>query len=497
MTRSVLVHDNVRVLDALVAAVVDTTSDAVIGQDPDGLITVWNTSAERIFGVGRREAIGTSFARFLDDRAAGRWRELLMRVRSGERIDLASLTLRREGGLVVNASIHLSPLNESRGEFFGSSLVVHDQTEELIAQQTLAAGEEQVRRSEALANAGSFVIDGGDYSEQWSEGMHRIYRVTPEDFDGTRGGHLNLVHPDDRADVASVMTDALERGTSAEQDHRLAGADAATWVFLAVEPVIDQFGRVTGISGVCQDVTARKEAEAAVREALAVEQKVSEELRQLDALKDDFLATVSHELRTPLTSIGGYASLLAKKHPDLVELIAPIERNASEMSRMIETLLDFCRLTAGQVSLHPQPVELAPLVEECVPRSTTALIPEFRNEIPSDVTVLADPDALRRILGNLLGNAVRYAGSESTVCINATIEASGSTLITVGDNGPGIAAVHVQRLFERFYQVPGEAARRGTGIGLAIVHEYVAKLGGTVWCESVEGVGATFLIRLP
>jgi signal transduction histidine kinase len=76
-------------------------------------------------------------------------------------------------------------------------------------------------------------------------------------------------------------------------------------------------------------------------------------------------------------------------------------------------------------------------------------------------------------------------------------EADGSTLLTVADNGPGIAASHLERLFERFYQVPGEAARRGTGIGLAIVHEYVVKLGGTVWCESVEGVGATFLIRLP
>jgi two-component system OmpR family sensor kinase len=67
----------------------------------------------------------------------------------------------------------------------------------------------------------------------------------------------------------------------------------------------------------------------------------------------------------------------------------------------------------------------------------------------------------------------------------------------VADDGPGIAPIHLARLFERFYQVPGKAARRGTGIGLAIVHEYVTKLGGTVWCESTEGVGATFLVRLP
>jgi PAS domain S-box-containing protein len=495
MTSESLVGDSARIA-ALASSAVDTTSDGVIGQDPDGLITFWNTSAERIFGASRSDVMGTTFARFLDNRASDRWRDLLMRVRVGERIALASVALRREGGLVVNATIHLSPLFGPDGEFLGSSLVIHDRTEEVIAQQTLAAGEEQVRRSEALASAGSFVIDGADFSEQWSDGMHRIYGVSPEDFDGTRAGHLELVHPEDRANVASVMTEALERGIAAEHDHRLAAGDVVTWVFLAVEPVVDQFGRVTGISGICQDVTARKKAEAAIREALAVEQKVSEELRELDALKDDFLATVSHELRTPLTSIGGYASLLAKKHPELQELIGPIERNSSEMSRMIETLLDFCRLTAGQVVLHRQPVALAGLVDDCMPHSLTAG-PDFRNEVAADLELVADPDALRRIVGNLLSNAARYAGATSTVRIQATPEASGSTLITVADNGPGIAPAHLERLFERFYQVPGEAARRGTGIGLAIVHEYVAKLGGTVWCESADGAGATFLVRLP
>jgi PAS domain S-box-containing protein len=495
MTSSRLARDTARVA-ALAMAVSETTSDGVVGHDPDGLIISWNTSAERIFGASREDVVGTSFARFLDSRTSGRWHELLTRVRVGERIALASVALRREGGLVVSASIHLSPLTGPDGEFLGSSLVVHDRSEEVIAQQTLAAGEEQVRRSEALASAGSFVIDGVDFSEQWSDGMHRIYGVSPADFDGTRAAHLDLVHPDDRASVAAVMAEALERGVGAEYDHRLASGDGVSWVFLAVEPVVDQFGRVTGISGICQDVTARKKAEAVVREALEVEQKVSEELRQLDALKDDFLATVSHELRTPLTSIGGYASLLAKKHPELQELIGPIERNSTEMSRMIETLLDFCRLTAGQVVLRRQPIALASLIDECVPHIFSEDL-DIRNEVPADLELVCDPDALRRIVGNLLGNAVRYAGTASTVRIQAVVESTGSTLITVADNGPGIAPVHLERLFERFYQVPGEAARRGTGIGLAIVHEYVARLDGTVWCESTEGTGATFLVRLP
>jgi two-component system, sensor histidine kinase len=497
VTSSDLARDHGLALPAFATAVVDTTSDGVVAQDPAGQINVWNTSAERIFGVSRRDVVGTTFARFFDDRAQNRWGELLNRVRAGERVNLPSVTLRREGGLTVDAAVHLAPLHDEHGVYAGSSLIVHDRTEELISQRTLAAGEEQVRRSEALASAGSFVIDGDDFSAQWSDGMYRIHGVTPEQFDGTRAAHLELVHPADRASVATAMTNALERGTASEQDHRLA-SDPVTWMFLAVEPVADQFGRVTGISGICQDVTARKAAEAAVREALEIEQKVSEELRQLDALKDDFLSTVSHELRTPLTSIGGYAALLGKRHPELDELIGPIERNATEMARMVETLLDFCRLQAGQVVLRFESVALAEIVDECTPHAAISRpVPDYRNEVPRDFVVTADPDALRRVMGNLMSNASRYAGPAAVVRITATTEPGGTTLITVADNGPGIAASHLDQLFERFYQVPGETARRGTGIGLAIVHEYVTKLGGSVWCESVEGVGATFLIRLP
>jgi PAS domain S-box-containing protein len=494
VTSNALLGDTARAA-ALAVAVSDTTSDAVIGHDPDGLITDWNTAAERIFGASRDEVMGTSFACFLDNRASDRWRELLGRAQAGERVALASVNLRRKGGLVITASLHLSPLRDLDGGILGSALVVRDRTEELIAQKTLAAGEEQVRRGEALASAGSFIIDGEDFSEQWSDGMHRIYRLSPEGFDGTRAAHLELVHPDDRPSVASVMTAALERGTAGELDHRLA-SDDMTWLFLAVEPVIDQFGRVTGISGFCQDVSERRAAEAKAREALLVEQKVSEELRHLDALKDDFLSTVSHELRTPLTSIGGYAALVAKKHPELNDLIEPIQRNSAEISRMIESLLDFCRLSAGQVVVHPQPIALAKFVDECVP-GMLGTLPEIRNEVPGDFEVVADADALRRILGNLLSNAIRYAGSSSTIEVTVEVEAAGTTLIGVADNGPGIPEIHQERLFERFFQVPGEAARRGTGIGLAIVREYVDRLGGSVWCESTEGAGATFFVRLP
>lgn len=486
-----LIGDRERVA-ALAAAVIATTSDAVVSHDASGVITSWNTGAERIFGAARADVLGTSFDQFVGLRGVERWHDLLTRVAAGERVDLASLALHRSDEQVVTASIRLSPLRDASGDVVGSVAVIHDRSEEVIAQQTLADAEEQVRRGEVLAGAGRFVIDGGDFSAQWSEGMYRIFE-TAEDFEPTRTAHLELVHPDDRPMVATAITEAIERGVAAEHDHRLA-RHPGRWVFLAVEPVVDQFGRVTGVSGFCQDVTVRKRAEEAARAALMIEQKVSDELRRLDALKDDFLATVSHELRTPLTSIGGYAALIAKTHPDLGEMVDPIQRNAAEMSRMVETLLDFCRLTADQVFVDRRPVSLAPLVDQAVPKRVKTRV---RNDVPEDFELVSDADALRRILAHLLDNAARYSGPEAGIVVSACREEGGSVRVEVTDDGPGIAAEHLDRIFERFYQVPDAASRRGTGVGLTIVREYAARLGGSVACESNEGLGTTFIVRLP
>jgi PAS domain S-box-containing protein len=341
------------------------------------------------------------------------------------------------------------------------------------------AAEDQVRRIEALSGTGSFFIDGREFTEVWSEGMYRIHGVGAAAFDGTRAAHLRLIHHEDRDRVAAMLTAALEHGVAGRQDHRLAATGGASWASTTVAPVLDQFGRPAGIDGFCQDVSERKQTEI--------------RLRELDAIKDDLLATVVHKLRTPLTSVGGYASVLRKKHPDLDELVGPIERNAADMSRMIETLLELCRLSADQFPIRPQPLELAALVQDCVRSAPDG--PDYGVDIPADVEVVADGEALRQIMSNLLMNAAQYSDAPATVRVDASREADGSTLIRVADAGPGIAPSNLERIFDRFYQVPG--TRRGCGLGLAIVREYASRLGGDVWCESTEGAGATFVVQLP
>lgn len=478
---------------ALLEAVLGAVDDAVIQHSREGTIVTWNRAAERLFGASADEAVGTSFIRFLATDDQHTWQGCVDRALCGERLT-TNLRVRGAGGLGLHAMAELVPVHSGTGSIDCLYLVLRDLTDRKLAQETLTATEYRVGRSEALAGSGSFVV-ANDGSVQWSAGIYRLLGLSLVDAPPSRDAYLRLVEASDRPAVEALVDAALHDGTPGEIDHRVVVDGRARWIFLTVEPRRDDTGALVGARGTCFDITARKEAEDVVRAALEREQRANDELRELDALKDEFLATVSHELRTPLTAIVGFSALLGKKAPEFSELVDPIYRTGCEMARMVETLLDYSRLHAGAISLQLAPIELVKKVSSCFERLEG---PEHTlvNDVPDDLQVVADPDAMDRILGNLVGNAVRYSGIGSTVRVSA-MQDDDSVLISVSDNGPGIPAQHQERLFERFYRAPGQTKQRGTGIGLAIVQEYVARQRGIVWCESELGKGTTFFVRLP
>jgi signal transduction histidine kinase len=227
------------------------------------------------------------------------------------------------------------------------------------------------------------------------------------------------------------------------------------------------------------------------------EREAGEELRRLDKAKEEFLATVSHELRTPLTAILGFSSLVRSIAVEHEHMLAPIERNALDMHQMIERLLDYSRLEAGRVAIEPRSIGLAEQVEKaCYQLQSVLAGRHVEADVPSDLMVWADPDAVQRILVNLLGNAAKYALAPAAIRISAEPGGQG-TVVSIADEGPGIDVEHQAQIFERFYRVPGATrAQRGTGVGLAIVAQYVELHGGSVWVDSVPGKGSTFRFDL-
>jgi two-component system phosphate regulon sensor histidine kinase PhoR len=219
----------------------------------------------------------------------------------------------------------------------------------------------------------------------------------------------------------------------------------------------------------------------------------------------EFVANVSHELRTPLTSIQGYVeTLLDDPNPSpetTQEFLGIILKNAARMNRLTVDLLALAGVESPDYQLHAQPVPADMLVKDAIAALGGIVVDsdvmlEFTGA-PS-VNVMADPDSISQVFGNLVENSLKYAGEGKRICVGAHALESEVEFI-VQDFGPGIASEHLDRIFERFYRVDKARSREsgGTGLGLAIVKHIAQVHGGRVWVESELGRGAAFHFTLP
>ncbi|HEX8432264.1 MAG TPA: ATP-binding protein, partial [Longimicrobium sp.] len=238
-------------------------------------------------------------------------------------------------------------------------------------------------------------------------------------------------------------------------------------------------------------------------------------LRRLEGVRRDFVANASHELKTPLTAIRGFSeTLLDEDLPPALrrQFTETVKANADRLQRIVDDLLDLSRIESGGFRVQPEIVSINELAHEAVAPSR-ATVDARRVHVLGDVPpeceyVLADPSALRQVLANLIGNAIRYVPEGGTVVVGARWlapergpeDATGPWIeISVSDNGAGIPAEHLPRIFERFYRADAARSREegGTGLGLSIVKHLVEAHGGTVEAESEVGRGTTIRFTLP
>ncbi|HEY8630406.1 MAG TPA: ATP-binding protein [Gaiellaceae bacterium] len=232
----------------------------------------------------------------------------------------------------------------------------------------------------------------------------------------------------------------------------------------------------------------------------------NEQLRALDRLKDDFVASVSHELRTPLTSIRGYLELLTsgeagQLNDEQERFLAVVDRNADRLLNVVGDLLFVSQVEAGVISLEQNPFELVGLLKESVDAARPAAeAKEVAVELSADhlAEVNADRARLAQVFDNLLSNAIKFTPAGGFVDVEIVAEGDG-VKVRVSDTGMGISAEDQERLFTRFFRTAAasEQAIQGTGLGLAIVKAIVEGHGGTITVESEVGVGTTFWVELP
>ena len=228
-------------------------------------------------------------------------------------------------------------------------------------------------------------------------------------------------------------------------------------------------------------------------------------IKELEQTREEFVANVSHELRTPLSLIKGYAETLldgAKDNPEVAtKFLQSIDRNAERLRLIIEDLLTISQLESGRIRLNLTSVALRPLADKVLAdlaARAQAKGTRLGNSLP-DLVIQADPDRIYQVLCNLVDNAIKYGASKGSVEVRGRLNETGQSEISVADDGPGLPAEALDRVFERFYRLDKARSREqgGTGLGLSIVKHIIQSHGGRVWATSTPGQGAEFFFTLP
>jgi PAS domain S-box-containing protein len=337
----------------------------------------------------------------------------------------------------------------------------------------------------------------------WNRASERLCGYTAEEMIGRRI-HA-IIEPERHAAVDETLA-AIARGVLIEP-HEATGVrkDGSIMpVALTVSLVRGADGIVRGISTIARDISDRRAAEAE-RDALLRElAEQNDRLRELDRMKDDFVASVSHELRTPLTSIRGYLELVredASLDPEHDRMLDIVDRNADRLLGLVTDLLFIAEVDAGKLAAGQAPVQLAGVAAESVeaagPRADAAEL-ELNLDVDDQLVVAGDRTRLAQVFDNLISNAVKFTPADGRIDVRV-FRADASAVIEVSDTGSGIPEDERAHLFERFFRTSGaiREAVQGTGLGLAIVGAIAASHGGTVSVESSDSGGARFLVSLP
>jgi PAS domain S-box-containing protein len=522
------------------AAVVESSDDAIISKNLESIITTWNPAAERMFGYTAAEAVGRSIRMLIPDELQDEEDVVLAKIRAGEKIDHFETVRQRKDGTRLSISLTVSPIRDETGRVVGASKIARDVTERTRLE---AAAREHAANTAKLGEMGALVASTLDRAAiarkvtevatalthaQWGAYTYNEHdRDSGDEFMqyATAGAPREAVAQFLQWSAADVLESAF-RGNALRladvtadprYEHRaspLKTADDLPARSLLALPVKGVSRDLLGVlflghshPGIFSEQHERLAAGVAAWASIALENaRLFDEAKEANRLKDEFLAVLSHELRTPLNAIVGYSRLLSggvlskQKAARGLEIL---ERNATWLTQIVEDVLDVSRIVSGKIRLDVQPVDMSLIVENAVatvqPAADAKGIRVQSIVDPGVGPVSGDPGRLQQVIWNLLSNAVKFTGKAGRVQIR--VERVNSHLeIIVSDTGAGIRPDFLPYVFERFRQADAGTTRKngGLGLGLAIVRHIVEMHGGSVEASSAgEGQGATFTVRLP
>lgn len=474
----------------MLAAIVTASDDAIVSKLLDGTILSWNTGAERLFGYSAEEAIGQSINLIIPEHLRDEERSILNRLRHGERIEHFETMRVAKDGRQLEISLTVSPVRNETGKIVGASKVARDITEQKRIQAALAASEERFRELANNIDQFAWTCDRLGLATWYNQ---RWYEYTGTAPDAMHGDGWRAVHHPEHVDrVEASLMRAVKAEEAWEETFPLRGADGEyRWFLSRAVPIRNRKGHVIRWFGTNTDITAQRDLELALREAVQ---------RQ-----EEFLATLSHELRNPLAPISNSLEALrvADDDPDLRQQARDaISRQISHLVRLVDDLLDVSRISRDRLELRKSRTELGSLIRD-VTGVWRALAEREQLRIdcvlPDEPIYLQiDADRVTQVLNNLLNNACKFSPRRGIVRLSVD-RASDYVVVTVTDHGVGIPADKLETIFDMFTQLrDDDNPVGGMGVGLTLVKRLVELHGGSIHARSNgPGQGSEFIMRLP
>jgi PAS domain S-box-containing protein len=527
------------------AAIVESSDDAIISKDLNGTIMSWNRGAERIFGYEAAEMIGKSIRTIIPDDRQIEEDHVLERVGRGERIEHFETIRKTKQGQLIPISLTVSPVRDSSGTIVGASKIARDISERRRAEEIA----ERAKRQALLVAQVSAVLTQSREIDLTLQGLTNVLVPGIADWcviDVIRDRQIvrpAVVHVDRRRiELVNVLRDKYGDTDSPFNPSYVMRTRKPAFLPVITETIIEDSaqgnplrieacrelglaayisvpmiarGRTFGSLTMAMAESGRRYSDhdlqlaedIAVRAAMAIENaEAYDQLDHANRLKDEFLATLSHEMRTPLNAVLGYARMLrARTLTDerVPRALDVVERNATALTQIVEDVLDVSRIISGKVRLQVQPVDLRQVVLdacETVRPAADAKNLKMQTIVDSYIPPIAgDPDRLQQVVWNLVSNAVKFTPARGRVQVQL-LPINSHVEVVVSDTGIGIRPEFLPHIFERFRQAEGGTTRRhgGLGLGLAIARHIVEMHGGTIDVASDgEGKGSTFRVKLP
>jgi PAS domain S-box-containing protein len=490
-----------------IAAIVESSNDAIIGKTLDGRITSWNRAAERMFGYSAQEAVGQPVQMLIPSEREVEEMRILASLAHGDEVPAFDTVRRAKDGRVLNVSLSISPIRDRRGRIIGASKIVRDVTEERRTEAARRQSEARLRFTLESAQIGDWSLDTATGAMQRSARHDRCFGYAELQPEWTFHTTLAHVHPDDREELQRQFQGSLAALGDWGAECRVVWPDGSLhWISLHGSLRLEE-GRPTQMLGIVSDITPQKLAEEARLTAERLESE-NRQIQEASRLKSLFLANMSHELRTPLNAVIGFADLLRSgavpaQSPKHHEYLGHIGSSGRHLLQLINDVLDLSKVESGKFEFFPEPLDLGRLVQEALDVLHTA-VTRKRIRVLTDIApglggIVLDAGRLKQALYNYLSNAIKFTPEGGEVQVRARAEGPDHFRLEVQDNGIGISPEDQARLFVEFQQLDNSYSKRhqGTGLGLALTRRLVQAQGGRVGVASAPGQGSVFHLVLP